>query len=85
MPLSTLKVPSNIGPFLLFASIREMRFFLFFGSKNAQKFSKMPPSLVLFDFRQLLLYDLPQKNVSKYPKIAIFKFANITIFEIGLL
>ena len=29
--------------------------------------------LVLFDFRQLLFYYLPQKNASKYPKIAIFK------------
>ena len=82
MPLSTLKVPSNIGLFLLFAFIREMRFFSFFGSKNTQKRSKMPSNLVLFDFRQLLFYDLPPKNASKYPKIAIFRFANTVIFKI---
>ena len=84
MPLSTLKVPSNIGLFLLFAFIREMRFFHILALKmlkNAQN----AILLVLFDFRQLLFYYLPQKNASKYPKIAIFRFANIVIFKIGLL
>ena len=52
-------------------------FFTFFASKNAQKGSKMPPTMVLFNFTQLLFYDLPPKNASKYPKIAIFRFANI--------
>ena len=49
-----------------------MRFFSFFGSKNAQKCLKMPYAQVLFDFRQLLFYDLLPKNASKYPKIEIF-------------
>ena len=42
-------------------------------------------NLLLFNFEQLLFYDLPQKNASKYPKIAIFRFANTVIFKIGQL
>ena len=82
MPTSTLKVPSNIGLFFFICIYMRNAFFSFFGSKNTQKCSKMPSALVLFDFRQLLFYDLPPKNASKYPKIAIFRFANTVIFKI---
>ena len=82
MPLSTLKVPLNIGLFLLLVFVRKMRFLR---SKSAQKRSKMQITPALFNFRQLLFYDLPPKNASKYPKIAIFRFAIIVIFNIGLL
>ena len=82
MPTSTLKVPSNIGLFFFICIYMRNAFFSFFGSKNTQKRSKMPSTLVLFDFRQLLFYDLPPKNASKYPKIAIFRFANTVIFKI---
>ena len=48
----------------------------------ALKMLKTPSSLVLFDLKQLLFYDLPPKNASKYPKITIFRFANTVIFKI---
>ena len=81
MPLSTLKVPSNIGLFLLFAFIREMRFFVFWLEK-CSKTLKNATFRYFFDIRQLLFYDLPPKNASKYPKITIFRFANTVIFKI---
>ena len=85
MPLSTLKVPLNIGLYFLFAFIREMRFFHFLAPKMLKNAQKCHLAVVLFDFRQLLFHDLPPKNASKDPKIAIFRFANIVIFKIGLL
>ena len=87
-PLNAYKYPkSTLEYWTLFFICIYMRnaFFSFFGSKNTQKRSKMPSALVLFDFRQLLFYDLPPKNASKYPKIAIFRFVNIVIFKIRLL
>ena len=53
MPISTLKVPSNIGLFLLFAFIREMRFFRFLALKmlkNAQKCYEIKSFLILDNF-----------------------------------
>ena len=87
-PLNASKYPkSTLEHWTLFVICIYTRnaFFSFFGSKNAQKRSKMPSSLVLFDFRQLLFYYLPPKNASKYPKIAIFRFANTVILKIGQL
>ena len=87
-PLNASKYPKSTLKHWTFFDIciyKRNAFFSFFGSKNAQKRSKMPSAQVLFDFRQLLFYDLPPKNASKYPKIAIFRFANIVIFKIRLL
>ena len=62
MPLSTLKVPSNIGLFLLFAFIREMRFFHFLALKvlkNAQK-CHLPKYFLILDNFCFMTY--PQKK-----------------------
>ena len=61
MPLSTLKVPSNIGLFLLFAFIREMRFFHILALKmlkNAQK-CHLPWYFLILDNFCFMTY--PQK------------------------
>ena len=53
MPLSTLKVPYNIGPFLLFAFVRQMRFFRFLALKmlkNAPKWHLTWYFLILDNF-----------------------------------
>ena len=61
MPLSTLKVPLNIGLFLLLAFIREMRFFRFLALKvlkNAQK-CHLPKYFLILDNFCFITY--PQK------------------------
>jgi len=66
MPLSTLKVPLSIELFFVIGVFTRNTFFKIFGSESAQNCSKMPPHLILFNFRQLLLYDLPPKNYEIY-------------------
>ena len=59
MPLSTLKVPLNIGLFLLLAFIREMRFFRFLALKVLKNAQKCYLSFLILDNFCFMTY--PQK------------------------
>ena len=61
MPLSTLKVPSNIGLFLLFAFIRKMRFFRFLALKVLKNAQKCHPTLYFLILDNFYYMTYPQK------------------------
>ena len=67
---------------MLFCHSSVLRNLRFLAKKTLRSRKKRPSTLVLFDFRQLLFYDVPPKNASKYHEMPIFRFANTVIFKI---